>query len=95
MGGIGLVIVTNSRTALTTGRNSIPKAICAIVDREDGKSSSKRKLRCDEYSSFIAVDDLKLNGRLTLGENTATTVASHRSDGAATSWPSQTDLTKR
>ena len=25
----------------------------------------------DEYSSFTAVDDLKLNGRLTLGENTA------------------------
>jgi endothelin-converting enzyme/putative endopeptidase len=25
----------------------------------------------DEYSQFVAVDDLKLNGRLTLGENTA------------------------
>src|SRR6478752_5590758 len=25
----------------------------------------------DEYSSFVAVDDLHLNGRLTLGENTA------------------------
>ena len=25
----------------------------------------------DEYSSFVAVDDKKLNGRLTLGENTA------------------------
>jgi endothelin-converting enzyme/putative endopeptidase len=25
----------------------------------------------DEYSSFTAVDDVKLNGRLTLGENTA------------------------
>jgi predicted metalloendopeptidase len=25
----------------------------------------------DEYSNFVAVDDLKLNGRLTLGENTA------------------------
>lgn len=25
----------------------------------------------DEYSSFVAVDDLKLNGKLTLGENTA------------------------
>jgi predicted metalloendopeptidase len=25
----------------------------------------------DEYSNFVAIDDLKLNGRLTLGENTA------------------------
>ena len=25
----------------------------------------------DEYSNFVAIDDLKLNGKLTLGENTA------------------------
>ena len=25
----------------------------------------------DEYGNFVAVDDLKLNGKLTLGENTA------------------------
>jgi endothelin-converting enzyme/putative endopeptidase len=39
---------------------------------EDGKEFEKR-VSCiaDEYSSFVAVDDLKLNGRLTLGENTA------------------------
>jgi endothelin-converting enzyme/putative endopeptidase len=38
----------------------------------DGKEFEKR-VSCvaDEYSSFVAVDDLKLNGRLTLGENTA------------------------
>jgi putative endopeptidase len=39
---------------------------------QDGKEFEKR-VSCvaDEYSSFVAVDDLKLNGRLTLGENTA------------------------
>ncbi|HVO19297.1 MAG TPA: M13 family metallopeptidase [Anaeromyxobacter sp.] len=33
----------------------------------------ERRAACiaDEYSSFVAVDDLKLNGRLTLGENIA------------------------
>jgi predicted metalloendopeptidase len=39
---------------------------------EDGKEFEKR-VSCvaDEYSNFTAVDDLKLNGKLTLGENTA------------------------
>jgi len=39
---------------------------------QDGKEFEKRaSCVADEYSSFVAVDDLKLNGRLTLGENTA------------------------
>ena len=39
---------------------------------EDGKEFEKRaSCIADEYSNFVAVDDLKLNGRLTLGENTA------------------------
>jgi putative endopeptidase len=39
---------------------------------QDGKEFEKR-VSCvaDEYSNFVAVDNLKLNGRLTLGENTA------------------------
>jgi endothelin-converting enzyme/putative endopeptidase len=39
---------------------------------QDGAEFEKR-VSCvaDEYSSFTAVDDVKLNGRLTLGENTA------------------------
>jgi putative endopeptidase len=39
---------------------------------EDGKEFESR-VSCvaNEYSNFIAVDDLHLNGRLTLGENTA------------------------
>jgi putative endopeptidase len=39
---------------------------------EDGKEFEERaSCVADEYSSFHAVDDLHLNGRLTLGENTA------------------------
>jgi len=39
---------------------------------EDGKEFEKR-VGCvaTEYGNFVAVDDLKLNGKLTLGENTA------------------------
>ncbi len=40
--------------------------------KEDAAEFEKRaSCIADEYSSFVAVDDLKLNGRLTLGENTA------------------------
>ncbi|HVI09055.1 MAG TPA: M13 family metallopeptidase [Candidatus Binatia bacterium] len=39
---------------------------------QDGKEFEKRaSCVADEYSNFVAVDDKKLNGRLTLGENTA------------------------
>lgn len=39
---------------------------------EDGKKFEERaSCVANEYSGFTAVDDLKLNGRLTLGENTA------------------------
>jgi len=39
---------------------------------QDAKEFEKRAgCIADEYSNFVAIDDLKLNGRLTLGENTA------------------------
>jgi putative endopeptidase len=39
---------------------------------QDAKEFEKRaSCVADEYSNFVAIDDLKLNGRLTLGENTA------------------------
>ena len=39
---------------------------------QDGTEFEKRaSCIADEYSNFVAVDDLKLNGKLTLGENTA------------------------
>jgi putative endopeptidase len=38
----------------------------------DGQEFEKRaSCIADEYGSFVAVDDMKLNGKLTLGENTA------------------------
>ena len=39
---------------------------------EDAKNfESRAQCLVDEYSSFTAVDDVKVNGKLTLGENTA------------------------
>jgi endothelin-converting enzyme/putative endopeptidase len=39
---------------------------------EDGKRfDDKAACEVEEYSSFVAVDDVKVNGKLTLGENTA------------------------
>ena len=39
---------------------------------DDGKKfDSKAQCTVDEYSSFVAVDDVHVNGKLTLGENTA------------------------
>jgi putative endopeptidase len=40
---------------------------------EKDRAEFEQRTGCiaDEYSSFVAVDDLHLNGRLTLGENTA------------------------
>ena len=39
---------------------------------QDGKEFETRaSCVADEYSNFVAIDDLKLNGKLTLGENTA------------------------
>jgi endothelin-converting enzyme/putative endopeptidase len=39
----------------------------------DDKKKFEERTSCvkDQYGSFVAVDDLKLNGKLTLGENTA------------------------
>ena len=39
----------------------------------DDKKKFEERTGCirDEYSNFVAVDDVKLNGKLTLGENTA------------------------
>ncbi len=40
--------------------------------KEDGAEFEKRaSCLANEYSNFVSVDDLKLNGKLTLGENTA------------------------
>ena len=73
-GGIGLVIGHELTHGFDDqGRKFDPHGnLHDWWSEEDGKEFEKR-VSCvaDEYSSFVAVDDVKLNGRLTLGENTA------------------------
>ena len=73
-GGIGLVIGHELTHGFDDqGRKFDPQGnLHDWWTPEDGKEFEKR-VSCvaDEYSNFVAVDDLKLNGRLTLGENTA------------------------
>lgn len=74
MGGIGVVIGHELTHGFDDqGRKYDPQGnLRDWWTDQDGKEFEKR-VSCvaDEYSSFIAVDDLHLNGRLTLGENTA------------------------
>jgi endothelin-converting enzyme/putative endopeptidase len=74
LGGIGLVIGHE----LTHGFDDEGRKFDAKGNlrdwwtAQDGEEFEKRATCiADEYSSFTVVDDLKLNGRLTLGENTA------------------------
>jgi putative endopeptidase len=73
-GGIGLVIGHELTHGFDDqGRKYDPEGnLHDWWTEQDGKEFEKR-VSCvaDEYSNFVAVDDLKLNGRLTLGENTA------------------------
>ena len=74
MGGIGLVIGHELTHGFDDqGRKFDPKGnLRDWWTAQDGQEFEKRaSCIADEYSSFTAVDDLKLNGRLTLGENTA------------------------
>ena len=73
-GGIGLVIGHELTHGFDDqGRKYDPQGnLHDWWTAEDGKEFDQR-VSCvaDEYSNFVAVDDKKLNGRLTLGENTA------------------------
>ena len=74
MGGIGLVIGHELTHGFDDeGRKFDPKGnLRDWWTAKDGEEFEKRAgCVADEYSSFTAVDDVKLNGRLTLGENTA------------------------
>jgi endothelin-converting enzyme/putative endopeptidase len=73
-GGIGLVIGHELTHGFDDqGRKYDPQGnLHDWWTAEDGKEFEKRaSCVADEYSGFVAVDDVKLNGRLTLGENTA------------------------
>lgn len=73
-GGIGLVIGHELTHGFDDqGRKYDPQGnLHDWWTAEDAKEFEKRaSCVADEYSGFVAVDDVKLNGRLTLGENTA------------------------
>jgi putative endopeptidase len=73
-GGIGLVIGHELTHGFDDqGRKFDPQGnLRDWWTEQDGKEFEKRaSCVADEYSNFVAVDDKKLNGRLTLGENTA------------------------
>jgi len=73
-GGIGLVIGHELTHGFDDqGRKFDPQGnLHDWWTQQDGKEFEKRaSCVADEYSNFVAVDDLKLNGKLTLGENTA------------------------
>jgi endothelin-converting enzyme/putative endopeptidase len=74
MGGIGVVIGHELTHGFDDqGRKFDPQGnLRDWWTAEDGKEFEKRAgCVADEYGSFVAVDDQKLNGKLTLGENTA------------------------
>ena len=73
-GGIGLVIGHELTHGFDDqGRKFDPQGnLHDWWTEQDGKEFEKRAgCIADEYSNFVAIDDLKLNGKLTLGENTA------------------------
>jgi len=73
-GGIGLVIGHELTHGFDDqGRKFDPEGnFHDWWTKQDGEEFEKRaSCIANEYSNFVAVDDLKLNGRLTLGENTA------------------------
>ncbi len=73
-GGIGLVIGHELTHGFDDqGRKYDPQGnLRDWWTKEDGEEFEKRAACvANEYSNFVAVDDLKLNGKLTLGENTA------------------------
>jgi putative endopeptidase len=74
MGGIGVVIGHELTHGFDDqGRKFDPQGnLRDWWTEQDGKEFEKRAgCVADEYGNFVAVDDQKLNGKLTLGENTA------------------------
>ena len=73
-GGIGLVIGHELTHGFDDqGRKFDPQGNLRDWWTDADATEFEKRVSCvaDEYSSFVAVDDLHLNGRLTLGENTA------------------------
>jgi putative endopeptidase len=74
MGGIGVVIGHELTHGFDDqGRKYDPQGNLRDwwTDQDAKEFENRASCVADEYGNFVAVDDLKLNGRLTLGENTA------------------------
>jgi putative endopeptidase len=74
LGGIGVVIGHELTHGFDDqGRKFDPQGnLRDWWTEQDGKEFEKRAgCIASEYGNFVAIDDLKLNGKLTLGENTA------------------------
>jgi len=74
LGGIGIVIGHELTHGFDDqGRKFDPQGnLRDWWTKQDGEEFEKRaSCVANEYGNFVAVDDLKLNGKLTLGENTA------------------------
>ena len=74
MGGIGVVIGHELTHGFDDeGRQFDPQGnLRDWWTKQDGEEFDKRaSCIANEYGNFVAIDDLKLNGKLTLGENTA------------------------
>ena len=74
LGGIGLVIGHELTHGFDDeGRKFDPKGNLRDWWTETDAKEFEKRASCvdNEYSGFISVDDLHLNGKLTLGENTA------------------------
>jgi endothelin-converting enzyme/putative endopeptidase len=73
-GGIGAVIAHELTHGFDDqGRQFDAKGNLNDWWNEDDTAAFERKAQCfiDQYASYTAVDDLKVNGKLTLGENIA------------------------
>jgi len=73
-GGIGVVIGHELTHGFDDqGRKYDPQGNLRDWWTDQDATEFEKRASCiaDEYSNFVAIDDLKLNGRLTLGENTA------------------------
>jgi len=72
MGGIGVVIgheLTQRIRRSETQVRSAGQSPRLVTSRTAKSLRSARAALADEYGSFVPFDDLKLNGRLTLGKH--------------------------
>ncbi len=63
----------------TKGGSSMPRAICTTGGPKDAANFKRADCVSDQYARYTVIDDIKINSKLTLGEDLA--------DLAALCWP--------